>query len=151
MSLALHSTSLYVMMYTSLYIVLDSFHSIKYLTHHVHHIVMHVMYHHNVKLARDEMLPIPMLSLYWKAGQILTPAAPKSTCQTSLARWWKPTHVGGQDGTRSLLWVNRQLSCKGPVVGLDATYIKTVTSKSARGEAPVLRLGPLHIGSMQTF
>jgi len=107
--------------------------------------------YHNVKLARDEMLPIPMLSLYWKAGQILTPAAPKSTCQTSLARWWKPTHVGGQDGTRSLLWVNRQLSCKEPVVGLNATYIKTVISKIARGEAPVLRLGPLHIDPMQTF
>ena len=42
----------------------------------------------------------------------LTPAAPKSTCQTSLGRWWKPTHVGGHDGTRSLLWVNRQLSCE---------------------------------------
>ena len=42
----------------------------------------------------------------------LTPAAPKSTCQTSRAKWWKPTHVGGQEGTRSLLWVNLQLSCK---------------------------------------
>ena len=44
--------------------------------------------------------------------ECLTPAAPKSTCQTSRAKWWKPTHVGGQEGTRSLLWVNLQLSCK---------------------------------------
>jgi len=40
-----------------------------------------------------------------------TEPRPKSTCQTSVATWWKPTHVGGHAGTMSRLCVKRTLIC----------------------------------------
>ncbi len=47
---------------------------------------------------------------YFRSAQ-RTPAPSRSTCHTSRGRWWKPTQVGGQEGTMSRLCVKRQLAC----------------------------------------
>jgi hypothetical protein len=68
-------------------------------------------------------LPSAVSSMgFCKEAEQRTPATPKSTCQTSRGRWWKPTHCGGHDGTMSRLCVNLQLSCAQPLKNFNSHH-----------------------------